>query len=211
MKIRTETHVKVCGITSVADAQAAVQAGADSLGLVFYKPSSRFVSVETAREIALSVPPFVTLTALFVDASEQQIQAVLDVVPVGLLQFHGNETDQECGRWRRRYIKALRIRPEASIEEMANDYPGACGLLVDSYTKGVPGGTGESFNWQLLPAELVAAIGKPVILAGGLTPDNVSNAIEQVAPYAVDVSSGVEISPGKKDPEKMRAFIEAVK
>ncbi|WP_317142044.1 phosphoribosylanthranilate isomerase [Endozoicomonas sp. 8E] len=201
-----KTRIKVCGVTSVEEALAAVNAGADALGLVFYAPSKRFVSVSKAREIAAAVPPFITLVGLFVDAEEAVIRGVLDQVPLDLLQFHGNETDQECERWRRRYIKALRVRLGTSVEESAAAYPGACGLLLDSYRKGIPGGTGEAFDWQLIPDSL----DKPVILAGGLNPENVSQAIEQVAPFAVDVSSGVENDRGK-DPEKMKAFVEAVK
>ncbi|WP_252179538.1 phosphoribosylanthranilate isomerase [Endozoicomonas sp. 4G] len=201
-----KTRIKVCGVTSVEEALAAVNAGADALGLVFYQHSRRFVSVSRAREIATATPPFITLVGLFVDAEEAVIRNVLNQVPLDLLQFHGNETDQECGRWRRRYIKALRVRPGMSVEESAAAYPGACGLLLDSYRKGVPGGTGEAFDWQLIPDHL----DKPVILAGGLNPDNVSHAIEQVAPFAVDVSSGVENDWGK-DPEKMKAFVEAVR
>ncbi|WP_422412430.1 MULTISPECIES: phosphoribosylanthranilate isomerase [unclassified Endozoicomonas] len=201
-----KTRIKVCGVTSVEEALEAVNAGADALGLVFYAPSKRFVSVGKAREIASAVPPFITLVGLFVDAEEAVIRNVLDQVPLDLLQFHGNETDQECERWRRRYIKALRVRPGTSVEESAAAYPGACGLLLDSYRKGTPGGTGEAFDWQLIPDSL----DKPVILAGGLNPENVSQAIEQVAPFAVDVSSGVENDRGK-DPEKMKAFVEAVK
>ncbi|WP_062269866.1 phosphoribosylanthranilate isomerase [Endozoicomonas arenosclerae] len=201
-----KTRIKVCGVTSVEDALEAVQAGADALGLNFYAPSKRFLSISKAQEIAAAVPPFITLVGLFVDAEDEVIQNVLDQVPLDLLQFHGNETDQECERWRRKYIKALRVRPGTSIEECAAAYPGACGLLLDSYRKGVPGGTGEAFDWQLIPDNL----DKPIILAGGLNPDNVSKAIEQVAPFAVDVSSGVENERGK-DPEKMKAFVEAVK
>lgn len=201
-----KTRIKVCGVTSVEEALEAVNAGADALGLVFYAPSKRFVTVRKAREIATAIPPFITLVGLFVDAEESVIREVLDQVPLDLLQFHGNETDQECERWRRRYIKALRVRPGTSVEESAAAYPGACGLLLDSYRKGIPGGTGEAFDWQLIPDSL----DKPVILAGGLNPENVSQAIEQVAPFAVDVSSGVENDRGK-DPEKMKAFVEAVK
>lgn len=199
-----KARIKVCGVTSVADASAAVAAGADAIGLVFYPPSPRYISIEQAREIAQSIPPFVTVVGLFVDASEQEIEAVLDQVPLTLLQFHGKETDAECQRWGRKYIKALRVRPDASVEEMAAEYPGACGLLLDTYRKGVPGGTGESFNWQLIPRSLLAS--RPIILAGGLGVDNVGKAIEEVGPYAVDVSSRVESAPGIKDHDLINAF-----
>lgn len=199
------TRIKVCGITSVEDARAAVAAGAEALGLVFYRKSPRFVTVEQAREIVHSVPPFITLVGLFVDASDHEIETVLQAVPLTLLQFHGREKDSDCRRWGLRYIKALRVRPEESVEEMAGKYPGACALLLDTYRKGIPGGTGETFDWQLVPPDL----SRPVILAGGLHPDNVADAIQQVAPYAVDVSSGVERAPGIKDHEKIEAFAKA--
>ena len=203
--VSSMTRIKVCGITSVEDAQAAVAAGAEALGLVFYSKSPRFITVEKAREIAESVPPFITLVGLFVDATDQEIETVLQSVPLTLLQFHGNEQDADCRRWGVRYIKALRVRPEVSVEQMAENYPGASALLLDTYRKGIPGGTGESFDWQLIPENL----SRPVILAGGLDEGNVARAIQQVAPYAVDVSSGVERAPGIKDHEKIAAFAKA--
>ena len=200
------TRIKVCGITSVDDAQAAVNAGADAIGLVFYDKSPRYVTVEQAREIALSVPPFVSVVGLFVDASDGYLSQVLEQVPLTLLQFHGNEVDSWCQGWQRQYIKALRVCPDMSLPDEIANYPGASGILLDAYRKGVPGGTGESFDWGLIPE----ALEKPVVLAGGLHENNVSQAIDQVAPYAVDVSSGVESQPGIKDHDKLEAFIKAV-
>ena len=200
------TRIKVCGITSVDDARAAVEAGADAIGLVFYEKSPRYVTVEQARQIARTVPPFVTVVGLFVNASDEYMQEVLAQVPLTLLQFHGDEADDWCRGWRRQYIKALRVRPGMSLPDAIAACPGASGVLLDAYRKGVPGGTGESFDWGLIPDSLE----KPVILAGGLHEHNVVQAIDQIAPYAVDVSSGVESQPGIKDHDKLVAFIKAV-
>lgn len=202
----SSTRIKVCGITSVEDALAVTAAGADAIGLVFYPKSPRYVSVETAAEIAACLPPFISITGLFVDADPKDIQKTLDRVPLSLLQFHGNEAPEQCERWGMRYIKAFRVRPDSFVEEMVKPYASACGYLLDSYQKGVPGGTGESFDWHLIPDNL----NRPVILAGGLNPDNVSLAISKVKPYGVDVSSGVEMRPGIKDHPKVKAFIKAV-
>ncbi|MCW7552180.1 phosphoribosylanthranilate isomerase [Endozoicomonas gorgoniicola] len=202
----SKTRIKVCGITSVEDAVAAVDAGADAIGLVFYEKSPRFVSIEQAREIAASVPPFISVVGLFVDAEDEFIQAVLEQVPLTLLQFHGNEPDSWCQRWNRQYIKALRVRPEMSVKQVVAKYPGASGVLLDAYRKGVPGGTGESFDWTLIPDSLE----KPVVLAGGLSATNVAEAIKKVSPFAVDVSSGVELKPGVKNHDAVRAFARAV-
>lgn len=199
------TRIKVCGITSVDDAQAAVKAGADAIGLVFYKKSPRFVTVEQAQLIAHSVPPFVSIVGLFVNASDKDMKEVLAQVPLTLLQFHGNEEDNWCQGWQRQYIKALRVRPDMSLPDAIANYPGASGILLDAYRKDIPGGTGEPFDWGLIPPLLE----KPVILAGGLDADNVARAIDQVAPYAVDVSSGVESAPGIKDHDKLAAFTKA--
>lgn len=201
-----KTRIKVCGITSVDDALAAVNAGADAIGLVFYEKSQRNVSIDQANIIAGSVPPFISVVGLFVDADDAFLQDVLDQVPLTLLQFHGNEQDDWCRRWQRQYIKALRVRPGMSLEKAVADYPGASGVLLDAYRKGIPGGTGESFDWNLIPESL----NKPVVLAGGLHANNVGQAISRVAPYGVDVSSGVEIKPGIKDHNEIAAFIEAV-
>ena len=201
-----KTRIKVCGITSVEDALAAVDAGADAIGLVFYDKSPRCVSISQARDIAACIPPFISVVGLFVDADDEFMQAVLEHVPLTLLQFHGNESDRWCQRWNRQYIKALRVRPEMSVKQAVAQYPGASGVLLDAYRKGVPGGTGESFDWRLIPDSLE----KPVILAGGLDATNVAEAIKRVSPFAVDVSSGVELEPGVKNHDAIRAFARAV-
>lgn len=198
---------KICGITRVEDALVAAEAGADAIGLVFYDRSPRAVSVQQARAIIAALPPFVTTVGLFVNASRCEIGEILDAVPLDLLQFHGDETSAQCEGHGRPYIKALRVRPGEDIAACCAEYNQASGILLDTYVPGVPGGTGEAFDWSLVPANL----GKPVILAGGLTADNVRAAIAQVSPYAVDVSGGVEASKGVKDAEKIRAFIREVR
>ena len=201
------TRIKICGITSVEDALAAAQLGADAIGLVFYPPSPRYVEVEQAAEIAAALPPFVTTVGLFVNADEQTISEVVSRVRIDLIQFHGNECKDYCGLHLRPYLKAVRMSDEVDLDKQMADYAQARALLLDTYKAGVPGGTGEQFNWDRVPAHLADKI----ILAGGLTPENVKDAIAQVHPYAVDVSGGVESAPGKKDKEKMARFIEAVR
>jgi phosphoribosylanthranilate isomerase len=201
------TRIKICGITSVEDALAAARLGADAIGLVFYPPSPRYVEVEQAAEIAAALPPFVTTVALFVNADEQTIADVVSRVRIDLIQFHGNECKDYCGLHQRPYIKAVRMSDDVDLDKQLNDFSQARGLLLDTYKAGVPGGTGEQFNWDRVPAHLTDKI----ILAGGLTPENVKDAVVQVHPYAVDVSGGVESAPGKKDTEKMARFIEAVR
>ncbi|WP_257264145.1 phosphoribosylanthranilate isomerase [Endozoicomonas sp. ONNA2] len=196
-------RIKICGITRVDDGLVAAESGADAIGLVFYHKSRRYVMVEQAREIVRALPPFVSVVGLFVDASDELIQSVLDAVPLSLLQFHGNEPEADCSRWGVRYIKAFRVRPGIAVTDMVAPYTTACGYLLDSYKPGEAGGTGESFDWDLLPREL----NKPVVLAGGLSPGNIAQAINRVQPYGVDVSSGVESQPGIKDHDKIRAFI----
>jgi len=198
---------KICGITRIEDALVAAEAGADAIGLVFYDRSPRAVSVQQARAIIAALPPFVTTVGLFVNASRCEIGEILDAVPLDLLQFHGDETSAQCEGHGRPYIKALRVRPGENIAACCAEYNQASGILLDTYVPGVPGGTGEAFDWSLVPADL----DKPVILAGGLTADNVRAAIAQVSPYAVDVSGGVEASKGVKDAEKIRAFIREVR
>lgn len=203
----SDVRSKICGITRIEDGLAAAAAGADAIGLVFYGKSPRAVSVQQARTIVAALPPFVTTVGLFVDASPCELGEILDAVPLDLLQFHGDETPAYCEGWRRPYIKALRVKPGDDIGAQIDAYAGARGVLLDTFVPGVPGGTGEAFDWSLVPR----AASKPIILAGGLTPENVAAAIAQVRPYAVDVSGGVEASKGIKDGEKIKRFMQAVK
>ncbi|GAB1616256.1 phosphoribosylanthranilate isomerase [Pseudomonas sp. NGC7] len=198
---------KICGITRIEDALAAAEAGADAIGFVFYAKSPRAVDVRQARAIIAELPPFVTTVGLFVNASRCELNEILEVVPLDLLQFHGDETPQDCEGFHRPWIKALRVRPGDDLEAACRLYAGACGILLDTYVPGVPGGTGEAFDWSLVPARL----SKPIILAGGLDAQNVGRAIAQVRPYAVDVSGGVEQAKGIKDAAKIEAFMRAVK
>lgn len=203
------TCIKICGITSVEDARAAVDAGADAIGLVFYARSPRCVTLEQAAVIARAVGPFVTTVGLFVDPSPEAVQLVLDEVPLQLLQFHGDESPAFCASFQRPFIKALRMAEGVDVSAIEREftYAGALGLLLDSYSPAIPGGTGETFAWARIPLERRI----PLILAGGLSPDNVAAAVTQVRPYAVDVSSGVEIAPGRKDSAKITAFVQAVR
>ncbi|MET1079134.1 MAG: phosphoribosylanthranilate isomerase [Pseudomonas sp.] len=198
---------KICGITRIEDALAAAAAGADAIGLVFYAPSPRAVTLAQARAIVAALPPFVTTVGLFVDASRCELGEILDAVPLDLLQFHGDETPADCAGHGRRYLKALRVAPGDDIAARCRAYPEAAGILLDTYVPGVPGGTGEAFDWSLVPADLPV----PLILAGGLTPANVAQAIRQVRPYGVDVSGGVEAGKGIKDADKIRAFLREVR
>lgn len=200
------TRVKICGITRVEDARLAVAAGADAIGLVFYAPSPRAVSMDQAREIVASVPAFVTCVGLFVDAPESEVRSVLSQVPLDLLQFHGDETPSYCAAFERPWIKALRVRPGLDLEAAAEQFSASRGLLLDAYKAGIPGGTGEVFDWQLIPDQLPL----PVILAGGLDAANIRQAIQAVQPFAVDVSGGVELSKGIKDANKILAFTREV-
>lgn len=198
---------KICGITRIEDALAAVEAGADAIGFVFYAKSPRAVTVQQARAIIAALPPFVTTVGLFVNASRCELGEILDAVPLDLLQFHGDEAVADCEGWHRPYIKALRVKAGDDIAAACAAYPSASGILLDTYVEGVPGGTGEAFDWSLIPSVL----SKPIILAGGLTPDNVAQAITQVKPYAVDVSGGVELGKGIKDHAKIHRFMQAVR
>jgi phosphoribosylanthranilate isomerase len=198
---------KICGITRVEDALAAAHAGADAIGLVFYPKSPRAVSVQQAREIVAALPPFVTTVGLFVNASRCEINEILDAVPLDVLQFHGDETPADCEGFHRPWYKALRVGDGEDIAAQVARYANASGILLDTFVAGVPGGTGERFDWSLIPP----ALGKPLILAGGLTVENVQQAIAQVRPYAVDVSGGVEASKGIKDVAKVLAFVQRVR
>ncbi len=199
-------RVKICGLTRISDAEEAAVLGADAIGLVFYPPSPRCVRVEQAREIADALPPFVTTVGLFVDQEPAMIESVLRQVPLDLLQFHGSESPSQCERFERPYIKAIRMAQGVDLALEAERFHSARGLLLDAWHPGVPGGTGERFDWNRIPGGLPC----PVILAGGLTPDNIGEAIRVVRPFGVDVSSGVEIRKGIKDPHKMAALIEEV-
>jgi phosphoribosylanthranilate isomerase len=200
------TRVKICGITDLADALDAIAAGASALGFVFYKSSPRYVSPQLAADIIRQLPPFVTTVGLFVNASQAEVAQVLEQTAIDLLQFHGDEPEVFCRGFARPYIKAFRVRPGLDVMQQVALYPSARGVLLDAYRPGVPGGTGEVFDWALIPA----ALAPQVILAGGLNADNVAEAISQVTPYAVDVSGGVEAAPGRKDRARINAFMAAV-
>lgn len=200
-------RVKICGITRAEDLHAACEAGADALGFVFYEKSPRHLSVEAAAALLRELPPFVQSVGLFVNADPAFIASLLEAVPLDLLQFHGDETAADCARYRRPWIKAVRVNRDTDLVKCAADFEAARGLLLDAFVPGVPGGTGERFDWGLIPP----ALPRPVVLSGGLTPDNVAEAIQRVRPWAVDVSSGVEAAKGIKDARKMAQFIARAK
>ncbi len=201
------TRIKICGITRPEDAQAAIAHGADAIGLVFYADSPRAVTTEQAAAIAAVVPPFVSVVALFVNEPVASIERTLGRVAIDLIQFHGVETPEFCQQFSRPWIKALRVRADMDIAIVCRQYGGARGVLLDSWTEGVPGGTGQTFDWRLAPRDLSL----PVVLAGGLHEHNVGNAIRTLRPAAVDVSGGVESAPGVKDAHRMQRFIAAVR
>jgi phosphoribosylanthranilate isomerase len=199
------TRVKICGITRRQDAEFAVEMGADALGLVFYPPSPRAISIAQAKEIVSGLPPFISIVALFVDADPNEVYACINELPMVMLQFHGDESAEYCEQFGRPYLKAVRVKVDTDLVRIANEYDSASAILLDSYQPGVPGGTGQVFDWSL-----IESINKPIILAGGLNVANVANAIEQVQPYAVDVSGGVEQAKGIKDKQKITAFMQEV-
>jgi phosphoribosylanthranilate isomerase len=201
------TRIKICGITRAEDARHAAALGVDAIGLVFYAASPRYVSIEQADAVVAVVPPFVTVVGLFVDAAPGTVRAVLKKVPVDLLQFHGDESPDYCRQFARPWLKAIRMRGDVDLAAEAARYKQASGLLLDAYRPGIPGGTGESFEWSRVPQNSTL----PIVLAGGLTPDNVGEAIGRAHPFAVDVSGGVELARGVKDQEKMAAFMTAVR
>jgi phosphoribosylanthranilate isomerase len=213
------TRVKICGITRVADALAAANAGADAVGMVFWSGTPRCVDVQRAREIAASLPPFVTRVALFVDPDPAEVRAVLAAVPVDVLQFHGDEPRALCGAFQRPYVKAVQVKDGADLLEYASRYGDASGFLFDTYRAGdLPGGTGHTFDWSRLSPFLRAGLSAALILSGGLDPGNVGAAIRAVRPWAVDVSSGVEERgadgrprKGLKDAARIAAFITGVR
>ena len=201
------TRVKICGITRPDDGLAAVDAGADAIGLVFWEHSSRVVTVEQARQICERIPAFVAIVALTVNARVQELSAIIEALPITLLQFHGDESPEYCQRFNRPYIKAIRVKPELDLGREILRYSSAQGVLLDAYDKHLPGGTGRQFNWELIPK----VHRQRIILAGGLNADNVQQAIMDIRPYAVDVSGGVELSPGIKDSQKIKQFIAGVR
>ncbi len=201
------TRSKICGFTQVADAVAAAELGVDAIGLVFYPPSPRNVNIEQAQEIVKALPAFVSVVALFVDETESRINEVLSRVSIDYIQFHGNEIASTCRLYNKPYIKAVRMKPGLDIIKIATDYQDACALLLDAYHPGVQGGSGSKFDWDMIPKRCSL----PLVLAGGLQTDNVKWAIQKVKPYAVDVSSGVEVEKGVKDVAKMVAFIKEIK
>lgn len=200
-------QVKVCGITNIDDALMACRLGANALGFVFYEKSPRYVTPDIANSIVAKLPPFITPVALFVDADASVIASVIGGSSRWMIQFHGAESEAECLSYQRPYMKALRIKKGDDVSTLVDEYPSASAMLLDAYKAGIPGGTGEVFDWSLIPKVL----SKPIVLAGGLTPNNVEQAIKQVAPYAVDVSGGVELSKGIKSESKVREFINGAK
>lgn len=200
------TRAKICGITRLEDALAAVEHGADAIGLVFYKPSPRYVSIEQAAAISAALPPFVSVVALFVDPTQGEVNAVLSRVRIDVLQFHGEESEVACAQYSLPYLKVIRVKTDTNLIQYAQAYSTAKALLLDTYSEHAVGGTGQVFDWSLIPNNLPV----PIILAGGLTPENVNEAVKQVKPYAVDVSGGVETSKGIKNSVKIAAFMAAI-
>jgi len=204
--IGMRTRVKICGITRPEDGRAAAQAGADAIGLVFYAKSPRYVALQQAQTICRELPPFVSVVALFVNALYEQVAAVLDSLPVDLLQFHGTEPAQQCSGFGRPYIKAIAVKEGYDAQSTMNAHPEASGFLLDAWQPQRHGGGGVTFDWARMPENSA----KPMILAGGLTADNISRAVALTRPYAVDVSSGVESDKGIKSVEKIQAFMRGV-
>lgn len=200
-------RVKICGITRVEDALLAAHQGADAIGFVFWRQSARFISPAQAREIVLQLPPFVSVVGVYVDPSPEWVEETSIIAGLSLLQFHGEETPEFCNQFRLPYIKALRVREGMDLLQYGQLYQAAKGLLLDTYSAGMPGGTGQVFDWSLIPTGFPL----PLVLSGGLNPDNVESAIRQIRPWAVDVSSGVEVAKGIKDVNKISAFMQGVK
>ncbi|MDX9943798.1 MAG: phosphoribosylanthranilate isomerase [Azonexus sp.] len=205
-----KTRIKICGLTRECDVDAAVAAGADAIGFVFYPPSPRYVTPQRAAELARRIPPFIDVVGLFVNAAPEDVLAICAQVPINLLQFHGDETPEYCQQFARPWLRAARVREGLDLIEFARSFADARGLLLDAFVEGYGGG-GHVFDWTLIPPDLPGFL----VLSGGLTADNVGQAIERVRPQAVDVSSGVEISgkagKGIKDQDKIAAFVAAVR
>ncbi|HEX8988447.1 MAG TPA: phosphoribosylanthranilate isomerase [Rhodocyclaceae bacterium] len=202
----TRTRIKICGLTREQDVEAAVAAGADALGFVFYPNSPRYLDIETAAALVRRVPPFVTRVGLFVNPDLRVLADTLAAVPLDVIQYQGDESPEFCEGFGHAYVKVARMRPGIDLVEFARSYPSARGLLLDAYVESY-GGAGQVFDWSMVPK----ALPLPVVVAGGLTAANVGSAIRQLRPWGVDVSSGVEIAKGIKDPEKINAFVAAVK
>jgi len=206
------TRVKICGITRAEDGVAAVESGTDAIGLVFYKKSLRYVGIEQATKIIQSIPAFVTVVGLFVNETRENIEKIIDQVPLDLLQYHGDETPEQCRAIRKPYIKAVKVMDPTSVQKACALYIDAKAILLDVYSQTSHGGTGLTFDWSLVPNGMTKEMqpNRKLILAGGLNSENVEQAIHSVQPYAVDVSSGVEQHPGLKDRNKMKEFIARV-
>ena len=200
------TRIKICGITNLQDAKVVIDEGVDAIGLVFCENSPRYINISRAKEIVENTTPFVNCVGLFVDAEKEYINDVLKEVALDTLQFHGQESEQACALYNKPYIKAIRMNENINLSEEVEKYFSAHALLLDTYIEGLPGGTGIAFDWDLIPKDMA----KPIILAGGLNASNVKDAIKKISPYAVDVSGGVEVEKGKKDPSKIKEFINEV-
>ncbi|MDX1489822.1 MAG: phosphoribosylanthranilate isomerase [Pseudohongiellaceae bacterium] len=203
------TRIKICGLSNIEEALRAVDCGADAIGLVFYEKSSRAVSIAQAKAIYSALPAFVSIVGLFVNPSRSEVEQVLAQVPLDCLQFHGEETPDFCASFSRPYMKAIRVQDGLDVNSKIREYADSRAILLDSYSATSAGGTGEVFDWSIAQ-QCVAQSKLPIVLAGGLEPDNVAQAIKQVRPYAVDVSSGVESAPGRKSEQRMKAFINEV-
>jgi phosphoribosylanthranilate isomerase len=200
-------RVKVCGITRCEDAKIAVQLGVDAIGFVFWSKSARYINPDLACQIAENIPPFICTVGVYVDPDTDWVEETVKVARLNLLQFHGDESPEFCNQFSQPYIKAIRVKQDSDLLQYAKRYSTAKGLLLDTYTVDMPGGTGHAFDWNLIPQYLPI----PLILSGGLNPSNVAIAIKQIQPWAVDVSSGVEASKGIKDEKKIFAFMQGVK
>ena len=205
--MKPRTRIKICGIREPEHGRLAAEAGADAIGLVFHPASPRHLTLERAREVVEALPPFVMAVALFVDADPAEIRRVLDAVRIDFIQFHGDETADFCERFRKPYLRAVRMAEGTDLLEWAGRFPGARALLLDAHVPGQPGGTGRTFDWAAIPRGLPV----PIVLSGGLDPGNVARAVREVKPWAVDVSSGVESSRGVKDPARIVEFIRSVR
>ena len=203
MEQKYKTLTKICGITNIEDARVAEDAGAYAIGLVFYKKSPRYISIDTAKEIVAHINQPLNSVGLFVDADRNYICSVLEQIDLDILQFHGQESEQTCAFFNKPYIKAIRVSKDTNILKEVEKYSSAKAILLDTHVEGLLGGTGKVFDWTMIPRNL----SKPIILAGGLNVDNVKDAIRKIRPYAVDVSGGVESEKGKKDPKKIKDFI----